>query len=210
MSFGGNRGAVDTNVPIHIQRKKLADKRRLMEEQAQDHTDRLVAQGIIPAEEAEEHPSMGSGRRVVVDIPGERKQHKAEKTLSFRVPHAMTIAGQRFEPSRLPPIRVEALHHSETKVFGGFRVPVVEQQRFSPEGVMEAVMEVLTDPADLVVVSEIAFRAVEQIAADKPANSVWGRALAKIARNDPTSMIRGENGKVIGGARLVVHQSSVQ
>lgn len=213
MSFGSNKGAIFTNVPIHIQRKKLEEKRRLMEERAQDHTDRLVAQGIIPAEEAEEHPSIGSGRRVVVDIPVERKEASARavaerKTLSVRVGHHLRVAGRTIARSELPPIRLERGAISNRKVLNGFPIPMMTDENWLPESVMEAVMEVLMDPADMVFVSELVYQEIVRAAMGKDANSVYGRALRKVCHNDRSAMSHDENG--VTTARLLVHPSSVQ
>ena len=226
MSFGSNKGAINTNVPIHEQRRRIADRKAMMEAKAQDHTDMLVARGIVPAEDPSdddkawaqrlldgyrrEHKPVLNGRKRTVEVAPRTVSSNVEKKLSVRTAHPITVAGKTFEPSELPPIRLAEKPISERRVLGGFGVPIREQDEATQEGLMEVVMEVLSDPADLVFVSGIIFQALEKAAFGKERNSVWGRALAKVCTKDLSSITRGLDGKTAATGRLIVHSSAIQ
>ena len=116
--------------------------------------------------------------------------------ISNRTPHPINIDGETYPPTGEPIRLVE-----ETVEVAAMPWPAIEVRGWTQESVLAAAEAILEDSGDLVLVPRMVLDAL--------AVRLQERALRKGVAPDtgPESVIRDEDGRIVGVSRVVVRRS---
>ena len=125
--------------------------------------------------------------------------------ITNRTPHPIVVGNRTFDPTGNP-LRIEM--PDPTDVVKGSPIPAVRRTDFDHGAVRAVAREIVDDISDIVLVPRMLLDALAQHHRKGDPNGLILRALWKCAAPDtsPKSVIRDENGRIVGVSRVVVSE----